>query len=109
VCIAVPSRSVRHAIEQSVDRMAPDTGVLLLTKGLVAPDGQLPCEYLGQLAGARQLAVLGGPAHAAEACLGEAALVIASADWSFGSRVCAVFRGAGLECETSDDVVGVQL
>jgi glycerol-3-phosphate dehydrogenase (NAD(P)+) len=83
--------------------------VLLLTKGLVAPDAQLPCDHLSARTGSRSLALLGGPAHAAEACRGEAGLVVASPDRSLSARLAGVFERAGLRCERSDDLVGVQL
>jgi glycerol-3-phosphate dehydrogenase len=82
---------------------------LILTKGLLPPDAQLPCDYLVEQTGARSLALLGGPAHAAEACGGEAGLVVASPDRSFAARLAGTFGRAGLRCERSDDLVGVQL
>ena len=59
---------------------ASRSAVLLLTKGLIAPQGQLPAEYVGERVRARAIACLGGPAHAREAVSGSAALVLGSAD-----------------------------
>jgi glycerol-3-phosphate dehydrogenase (NAD(P)+) len=109
VCLAVPSRSLPAALDALEGKLKPAVGVLLLTKGLVAPQGRLPCDYVAERGGKRPLAVLGGPAHAREACSGRAGLVAASTDRAFGARVARILGVAGLECEISDDVVGVQL
>jgi glycerol-3-phosphate dehydrogenase (NAD(P)+) len=109
VCVAVPSRGLAAAVEGLAGRLPPGVGVLLLTKGLVAPDGRLPCDYLRERLGERPIALLGGPAHAGEACRGEAGLVVASRDRVFGTRVAGILRDAGLSAELTDDIVGVQL
>jgi glycerol-3-phosphate dehydrogenase (NAD(P)+) len=109
VCVAVPSRALQEAVEVIVDRLPEHVGVLLLTKGLVAPDARLPCDHVLERLGGRPLAVLGGPAHAAEACAGEAGLVVASADRSFARQLATAFRRSGLGCALSEDTVGVQL
>ena len=109
VCLAVPSRAFRDTVDALADRLPENAEVLLLTKGLLAPDAQLPCDYLLERTGDRPVALLGGPAHAAEACRGEAGLVVASPDRSFAARLAGVFASAGLLCERSEDLVGVQL
>ncbi len=58
---------------------------------------------------ARAIACLGGPAHAREAVSGSAALVLGSADADLRSQLGDVFDRAGLVCERSDDVVGVEM
>ncbi len=108
VCLAVPSSTLDVALEQLAE-LPEQTGVLLLTKGLLAPHGELPCEHVARRLGARPLALLGGPAHALEACRGEAGLVVASGDAVFRARMAGVLERAGLHAERSDDVVGVQL
>ena len=85
-----PERSA-ETVDQLADRLPSDADVLLLTKGLVAPDAQLPCDYLVGRTGSRSVALLGGPAHAAEACRGEAGLVVASPDRAFAARLAGVF------------------
>jgi glycerol-3-phosphate dehydrogenase (NAD(P)+) len=83
--------------------------VLLLTKGLIAPQAQLPAEYVGERVRARAIACLGGPAHAREAVSGSAALVLGSADADLRNQIGEVFDRAGLVCERSRDVVGVEM
>jgi glycerol-3-phosphate dehydrogenase (NAD(P)+) len=109
VCLAVPSRSLAAVTAQLRERLAAGTDVLLLTKGLVAPSAELPCAHVARLLEGRSVALLGGPAHAVEACRGEAGLVVASTDPVLAARLARAFRAAGHDCLRSDDVVGVQL
>ncbi len=109
VCLAIPSNSLPQAVGAIADRVGDRTAVLLLTKGLIAPLGQLPAEYVGERVRARAVACLGGPAHAREAVSGSAALVLGSADADLRSQLGEVFDRAGLVCERSDDVIGVEM
>jgi 1-acyl-sn-glycerol-3-phosphate acyltransferase len=109
VCVAVPARGLVAAVDGLAGRLSPSVGVLLLTKGLVPPDGRLPSDYLRERLGERPIAVLGGPAHAGEACAGRAGIVVASPDAVFGARVATILRSVGLHVELTDDIVGVQL
>ena len=110
VCLAIPSKSLPQAVGAIADRSrerAPRC--CLLTKGLIAPQGQLPAEYVGERVRARAIACLGGPAHAREAVSGSAALVLGSADLDLRDQLGEVFDQAGLVCERSADVIGVEM
>ncbi len=109
ICLAIPSSSLPQGVGAIADRIGGRTAMLLLTKGLVAPQGQLPSEYVGERVRARGIACLGGPAHSREAVSGSAALVLGSADADLRSQVGDVFDRAGLVCERSDDIVGVEM
>ena len=109
ICLAIPSGSLPQAVGSIADQVGSRTAVLLLTKGLIAPHGQLPAEYVGERIRARALACLGGPAHAREAVSGSAALVLGSADADLRSQLGEVFDRAGLVCERSGDVIGVEM
>jgi glycerol-3-phosphate dehydrogenase (NAD(P)+) len=109
VCLAIPSGSLPQAVGAIADRVSDRSSVLLLTKGLIAPRGQLPGEYVGERIRARALACLGGPAHAREAVSGSAALVLGSADADLRSQLGEVFDRAGLVCERTHDVTGVEM
>jgi glycerol-3-phosphate dehydrogenase (NAD(P)+) len=109
ICLAIPSSSLPQAVGSIADQVGSRTAVLLLTKGLIAPHGQLPAEYVGERIRARALACLGGPAHAREAVSGSAALVLGSADADLRSQLGEVFDRAGLVCERSGDVTGVEM
>ena len=91
------------------DRVGQRSAVLMLSKGLVAPMGALPSEYLAERVRSRAVACLGGPAHAKEAVSGTAALVLGSADEDLRSQLGEVFDEAGLVCERTADVTGVEM
>ncbi|HWW67014.1 MAG TPA: 1-acyl-sn-glycerol-3-phosphate acyltransferase [Solirubrobacterales bacterium] len=109
ICLAIPSKSLPQAVGAIADRASARSSVLLLTKGLIAPQGQLPAEYVGERIRARAIACLGGPAHAREAVSGSAALVLGSADPDLRSQLGEVFDSVGLVCERSGDVTGVEM
>jgi len=109
ICLAIPSKSLPQAVGAIADRVGSRSAVLLLTKGLIAPQGQLPAEYVGERVRARAIACLGGPAHAREAVSGSAALVLGSADLDLRGQLGEVFDRAGLVCERSGDVAGVEM
>jgi glycerol-3-phosphate dehydrogenase (NAD(P)+) len=109
VCLAIPSGSLPQAVGAIADRVSDRSSVLLLTKGLIGPRGQLPSEYVGERIRARALACLGGPAHAREAVSGSAALVLGSDDADLHDQLGKVFDRAGLICERSGDVSGVEM
>ena len=109
ICLAIPSKSLPQAVGAIADRVGGRSSILLLTKGLIAPQGQLPAEYVGERVRARAIACLGGPAHAREAVSGSAALVLGSADIDLRVQLGEVFDRAGLVCERSGDVTGVEM
>jgi glycerol-3-phosphate dehydrogenase (NAD(P)+) len=109
VCLAIPSGSLPQAVGAIADRIGSRSAMLLLTKGLIAPLGQLPAEYAGERVRARAIACLGGPAHAREAVSGSAALVLGSADLDLRKQLGLVFDRAGLVCERSPDITGVEM
>jgi 1-acyl-sn-glycerol-3-phosphate acyltransferase len=109
ICLAIPSKSLPQAVGAIADRVGDRSSVLLLTKGLIAPQAQLPAEYVGERVRARAVACLGGPAHAREAVSGSAALVLGSADADLRAQLGEVFDRAGLVCERSSDVTGVEM
>jgi glycerol-3-phosphate dehydrogenase (NAD(P)+) len=109
VCLAVPSVALPAVVGGLGDRVGSRSAVLLLSKGLVQPLGTLPSEYVSERVRARALASLGGPAHAREAAAGMAALVLGSLDGDLRQQLGDVFDRAGLICERTDDVIGVEL
>jgi glycerol-3-phosphate dehydrogenase (NAD(P)+) len=110
VCLAVPSAALPQAVGAIGDRVGHRTAVLLLSKGMVAPMAALPTEYVAErVTRARAIASLGGPAHAKEAVSGTAALVLGSSDPDLREQLGSVFDEAGLVCERSGDVLGVEV
>jgi glycerol-3-phosphate dehydrogenase (NAD(P)+) len=109
ICFAVPSSALPSVVGALGEKIGTRTAVLLLSKGLVPPLGALPSEYVTDRVRARALASLGGPAHAREAASGTAALSLASGDADLRAQLGDVFDRAGLICERTADVVGVEL
>jgi 1-acyl-sn-glycerol-3-phosphate acyltransferase len=109
ICLAVPSRAVPAVAGSIGDRVGARSAILVLSKGLVAPQGALPSEYVEARVRCRAIASLGGPAHAREAVSGSAALVLGSDDDDLRDQLGEVFDRAGLVCERSGDVTGVEM
>jgi glycerol-3-phosphate dehydrogenase len=109
VVLAVPSKAMPQAVGTYADRIGSRAAVLLLTKGLIQPLGLLPTDYVAERVRARAIACLGGPAHAREAAAGMAALVLGSDDADLRAQLGEVFDRAGLVCERTDDVTGVEM
>jgi glycerol-3-phosphate dehydrogenase (NAD(P)+) len=109
ICLAVPSAGLPAVAGSLSDRIGQRSAVLLLTKGLVAPMGALPTDYVSDRVRARAFASLGGPALAGEAAAGTAALVLGSTDPDLRAQLGDVFDRAGLVCERTRDVVGVEV
>jgi glycerol-3-phosphate dehydrogenase (NAD(P)+) len=109
ICLAVPSKALPNVVGGLADRVGSRASMLLLTKGFVQPMGALPNDYVSERVRARAIASLGGPAHAREAAAGMAALVLGSADADLRTMLGEVFDRAGLVCERTDDVAGVEV
>jgi 1-acyl-sn-glycerol-3-phosphate acyltransferase len=109
VVLAVPSKAMPQVVGAYAERIGSRAAVLLLTKGLIQPMGLLPTDYVSERIRARAIACLGGPAHAREAAAGMAALVLGSDDTDLRFQLGEVFDRAGLVCERTDDVAGVEM
>jgi glycerol-3-phosphate dehydrogenase (NAD(P)+) len=109
VCFAVPAAGLPDAVRAHADAIPAATGVLVLSKGLVAPLGTLPSAYVSERVRARAVACIGGPAHAADALDNGAALVVGSVDGVFAAQLERVLRMAGFDATSTSDVAGVEL
>ncbi len=109
VVFAVPSKELPNAVAQVADRIGARSSVLVLSKGLVPPLGTLPSQYVKARVPARAIACLGGPAHAAEAVLKGASVVLATPDESLRRGLGDAFERAGVEVERTADLVGTEL
>ncbi len=105
----MPASALPNVVGALADRIGSRASVLLLSKGFVQPMGALPNEYVSERVRARAIACLGGPAHAREAAAGMAALVLGSTDADLRTMLGEVFDRAGLVCERTDDVTGVEV
>jgi 1-acyl-sn-glycerol-3-phosphate acyltransferase len=109
VCLAVPARALPAVLAAYGGQITGDTGVVVVSKGLVPPLGTLPAAFAAERSGARATAVLGGPAHAAEMLQPGASVVVASVDRGFSRQLSEVLTAAGLDISTTTDVTGVEL
>src|SRR4051794_6194860 len=109
VAFAVPASELPAAVAEHAPSIAPRTGVLMLSKGLVPPLGSLPSAYLAERTRAWAVGSLGGPGHASEALAAGASLVLATPNASFARQVGDALAAAGFDVTTTSDVVGVEL
>ncbi len=108
-CLAVPARSLPGVLAAHGERIPRAAGVLVLSKGLVPPLGTLPSAFVSERCRARAVAVLGGPAHAAEVLERGASVVLASLDPGFARQLQDALSAAGLDVSITTDVTGVEL
>jgi glycerol-3-phosphate dehydrogenase (NAD(P)+) len=109
VCFAVPARSLPGVLAAHGERIPRRAGLLVLSKGLVPPLGTLPSAFVAERCGARAVAVLGGPAHAAEVLEHGASVVLGSIDRAFAQQVADTLRSSGLDVSVTSDVTGVEM
>ncbi len=109
VCFAVPAAALPVAVGAHAEAVGPNSGVVVLSKGLVAPNGMLPSAYVAERVNARAVACIGGPGHAAEALATGASLVIGSQDGVLAAQLAKILKSAGLDAATTHDVGGVEL
>jgi glycerol-3-phosphate dehydrogenase (NAD(P)+) len=109
VCFAVPAAALPVAVGAHAEAVAPGSGIVVLSKGLVAPHGMLPSAYVAERANARAVACIGGPGHAGDALRSGAALVVGSQDEVFAMQLKRLLKGAGFDATTTRDVAGVEL
>jgi 1-acyl-sn-glycerol-3-phosphate acyltransferase len=109
VCFAVPARSLPAVLAAHGGAISRRTGVVVASKGLVPPLGTLPAAFAAERCSARAVAVLGGPAHAAEMLERGASIVLASLDKGFARQLADALRAARLDVTITSDVTGVEL
>lgn len=109
VVFAVPARALPAAVAAHGGQLTRRTGVLVLSKGLVAPLGTTPTDYVAERCSARAVACLAGPGHAADALQHGASLLAASADRGFSRQLAELLAKADLDVQTTTDVTGAEL
>ena len=109
VVFATPADDLPAAVAAHGGAIPPRAGVLVTSKGLVAPLGTLPAAYVAERTLAWSVASLGGPLGPEQALDGGASVLIASPSPAFARQVTDAFLAAGLDATPSDDLVGVGL
>jgi glycerol-3-phosphate dehydrogenase (NAD(P)+) len=109
VCLAVPAKALPAVLAAHGGAMTRRIGVVVVSKGLVPPLGTLPAAFAAERCNARAVAVLGGPAHAAEMLERGASVVLASLDPGFARQLGDALVVAKLDVTVTTDVTGVEL
>jgi glycerol-3-phosphate dehydrogenase (NAD(P)+) len=109
VCLAVSAKSLPGVLAAHGERITSRHGVLVASKGLVAPLGTLPSAFAAERCKARAIAVLGGPVDAAEVLEQGVAVTLASVDLGFARQLADALAAAKFDVSVSNDVTGVEL
>jgi 1-acyl-sn-glycerol-3-phosphate acyltransferase len=109
VCFAVPAAALPATVAAHAGAIAPRTGVLLMSHGLVPPLGTLPAAFVSERISSWAVGALGGPGHGSSAVEDGASLVLATREKAFGRQVGDALAAAGLDVATTTDLVGVEL
>jgi 1-acyl-sn-glycerol-3-phosphate acyltransferase len=109
LCLAVPAKALPAVMAAHGGRITSRVGVLVVSKGLVPPLGTLPSAFAAERCNARAVAVIGGPAHAAEMLERGASIVVASLDKGFSKQLADALTAAKLDVSITGDVTGVEL
>jgi len=109
VVLAAPSRYFRDLARQFAGKLAPETQVLSVAKGLDPDDSARMTEVAAAELGC-PASVLSGPSHAEEVAKGAAtAVTVASASLEDAAVWQELFNNRSFRVYTSDDVAGVEL
>jgi glycerol-3-phosphate dehydrogenase (NAD(P)+) len=95
VCFAVPAEDLPEAVEAHAVKIAPRTGVLVASRGVVA--GRQPAEYVSERVSAWAIGALGGDTELERG----AAATVASDDPAFARQVGDALSAAGLNVTKS--------
>jgi glycerol-3-phosphate dehydrogenase (NAD(P)+) len=109
ICLAVPAKALPAVMAAHGGRITSRGGVLVVSKGLVPPLGTLPSAFAAERCNARAIAVLGGPANAAEMLERGGSVVVASLDRGFARQLADALGAANLDVTVTTDVTGVEL
>ena len=111
VVVVVPSAYIRSTMQAAHPYISHGTPVLILTKGVEPDTGELMCDVVADEIGNRQrIAVLSGPNHAEEICMGMiSGAVVASDCEAVAQYFQQLISSKSFRVYVSDDLVGVEL
>ena len=109
--IVTPSAALRAVAHQLRQLVAPDTPVVICSKGVEEQTGLLPIDtFAAELGNPARFAVLSGPTHAEEViCRKPSAAVVASVSQPTALFFRDLFATRFFRTYTSDDPLGVEL
>ncbi|MGO9750954.1 MAG: 1-acyl-sn-glycerol-3-phosphate acyltransferase [Solirubrobacteraceae bacterium] len=108
VCLALPARALPDVLATHGEQITQRSALMVLSDGLVPPDGTLPSAYVAQRTAARAVAVLGGASRAANLLDPGARVLVASLDAGYARQLAEALRAARLDVSISEDVTGVE-
>ena len=100
VCFAMPANDLPRAMARYGEHVPERAGILLRSKGLVPPLGNLPSAYVAERTAAHAIATLDGPLAP------NAKLTIAGADEAFVAQLQTAFTAAGSDVARTTDLTG---
>jgi 1-acyl-sn-glycerol-3-phosphate acyltransferase len=109
VCFATTADALPAAVAEHGANVPRRAGVLVVSKGMVAPLGTLPAAYVAERTESWAVGALGGPADPVAALHDGASLLVAAADPAFRRQVTDALIAAGFDTAATPDVVGVEL
>lgn len=111
VVIATPSFAVRQTAERLKGLIAPETSIVIVSKGIEQESMKNFSQVVGEVLGADiKLAALSGPSHAEEVARSiPTACVAAAHDLEVSEFVQHVFSSDNFRVYSSTDVIGVEL
>ncbi|MCI9207817.1 MAG: NAD(P)-dependent glycerol-3-phosphate dehydrogenase [Adlercreutzia caecimuris] len=111
VVVVTPSAALRSVARDLAALIAPDTPIVICSKGVEEQTGLLPIDtFAAELGNGDRLAVLSGPTHAEEViCRKPSAAVVASVSEATALFFRDLFATRFFRTYTSDDPVGVEL
>jgi len=111
IVLATPSFAVRATARKVAERAAPDTPIVLVSKGIEKDTSLLLHQAVEQEVGdARPVVVLSGPSHAEEVGRGmPTAVVVACAQRPAAELTRDLFMNRRFRIYTSSDILGVEI
>ena len=111
VVLALPSSHLRDVCRSLAPELAADVPVLVLTKGMEPGTHKLMLDVAAdELGHAGRMAVLSGPNHAEEICLGQvSAAVLASPTPEVAAFLQGLVTAEAFRVYVSDDVAGIEV
>ena len=107
--LATPVAGLRPTL-QTLSRLAPQSPLLWVCKGLEAGSGLLPHQVVAELRPGSASGVLTGPSFAEEVARGlPTAVVLASSDTAFAVSTAQQLHGGNLRVYANDDLVGAEV
>ena len=110
ILLVTPAQATRASVELIAPHVRADVPIVVCAKGIEQASGRRLSTVVGELLPAAPVAVLSGPAFAADVVRGlPTAVTLACADADLGASLAAIIGYRNFRIYWSDDVAGVEL